>query len=124
MLVSLACDGGSAKTTVTGTFVLTDSDTALAGCVGQGGYSDMSPGVAVTYIHDHLDQPGQQDSRFDKSRRGFPRCSAGTCTHSLTIPDVPKDQGQYAIEVSHRGKGVQSKAEMVASGWKFELSMG
>ena len=119
VLVPLLSGGGSATTAVTGTFVLTDSDTAYAGCVGQGGYADISPGVAVILA--------SQDNTILGSTSlgvGSADTSAGTCTYNFTVADVPKDQSRYAIEVSHRGKVVNSKAEMRANGWTFGLSMG
>jgi hypothetical protein len=110
---------GPAKTSVAGEFVLTDSDTAGAGCIGQGGYTDITPGVSVILTN--------QDNKILGSSTlgtGVVDSSAGTCTYSFTIPDVPEDQSQYAIEVSHRGKVVNSKSELSANGWKFGLSMG
>jgi serine/threonine-protein kinase len=110
---------GPVKTNVTGEFILTNSDTAIAGCIGQGGYSDISPGVPVILTN--------QDGKILGSSAlgsGVADSSAGTCTYTFTIPDVPEDQSQYAIEVSHRGKVVNSKSDMAANGWKFGLSMG
>lgn len=118
--VSLLSSKGSSRTTVAGTFVLADSDTASAGCEGRGGYSDISPGVPVILTN--------QDNKILGSTSlgpGSADISAGTCTYNFTISDIPKkDQSQYAIEVSHRGKVVNSYSEMVANGWTFKLSMG
>ena len=110
---------GPAKTKVTGEFILTDSDTAGAACIGQGGYSDITRGVSVILTN--------QDGKILGSSAlgaGVSDSSAGTCTYNFTIPDVPEDQSQYAIEVSHRGKVVNSKTELSANGWNFGLSMG
>jgi hypothetical protein len=119
VLVPLMSGGGSATTAVSGTFVLTDSDTAYAGCIGQGGYADISPEVAVILA-------GQDNTILGSTSLGVGSAdtAAGTCTYHFAVPDVPKDQSQYVIEVSQRGKIVNSKAEMRANGWTFGLSMG
>lgn len=110
---------GPAKTAITGTFILTDSDTANAGCTGQGGYSDISAGVSVILTN--------QDGKIlgaSTLGSGTPDTNAGTCTYTFSVPDIPMDQDQYAVEVSHRGKIVDSKTELAAADWSFNLSMG
>jgi hypothetical protein len=111
--------GGPAKATVTGSFVLTDSDTARARCVGQGGYADISPGVAVILTN--------EDGKILGSTilgEGKADTSTGTCTYSFSIRGVSESSAQYAVEVSHRGKVVNSRADMAANGWVFGISMG
>jgi hypothetical protein len=106
-------------TTVTGTFVLTDYETAEADCFGDGGYSDMSPGTPVILTNEANVIVGSSSLGI-----GTANASETTCTYSFSISDVPIDQAQYAVEVGDRGKVVHSQAELSASSWAFSLSMG
>lgn len=112
-------DGGPDTTTVTGTFVLHDRDTAAAQCVGRGGYSDIGPGASVILTN--------EDGRILGSAAlgaGRADVAAGTCRYRFAMPGVPEDQQQYAVQVTHRGKVVNSRAEMQRDGWAFELTLG
>lgn len=110
---------GSARATVTGTFVLTDYETMQAGCVGQGGYDDIAPGATVILTN--------QDGKILGSGAldgGTRHPGLGTCAYHFKISDVPKNEDQYAVEVTHRGKVVDSRAELARNNWNFELTMG
>jgi hypothetical protein len=110
---------GTATTTVTGEFVLTDSNTARSSCIGHGGYSDIGPGTQVILTNQDGKILGSSEfSTGTADTHGY------TCTYSFTIPDVPTDQNQYSIEISHRGKVVNSQSRLSTNGWKFALSMG
>jgi Protein of unknown function (DUF2510) len=107
------------KTSVKGAFLLIDTETANADCVGQGGYSDISEGASVILTN--------QDNKILGSASldaGTANKDSGSCIYLFTIPNVPKDQSQYAVEVSHRGKIVNSKADMVKEDWSITASMG
>lgn len=108
---------GPPTTRVTGTLELTDIDTTLAGCIGQGGYSDISAGatVVITDQTERIVGSGSLDEGV---------ASDASCTYSFSIPDVRQDEQQYAVEISHRGKVVQSAAEMQLRGWSFSVSLG
>jgi Protein of unknown function (DUF2510) len=110
---------GTRKTTVTGTFVLTDADTAAAGCVGTGGYTDITQGTTVILTNESGTILGS--AALDA---GTADTTAGTCTYHFAVPGVPENQSQYAVEVAHRGKVVNSRADMQASGWTFALTLG
>jgi hypothetical protein len=116
---ALLAFGGSSDKTVTGQFVLTDSATADANCVGQGGYSDIGPGTTVILTNETGKILGSS-----ALASGVADADTGTCTYAFTIPDVPTDQAQYAIQVSHRGQVANSKADMVGDGWTFALNLG
>lgn len=49
---------GPPTTTITGTLELSDVDTALADCVGQGGYSDISAGVILNEFLPQISRRG------------------------------------------------------------------
>ncbi|HST48617.1 DUF2510 domain-containing protein [Jatrophihabitans sp.] len=107
------------KTSVKGEFLLVDTETAYANCVGQGGYSDISAGTTVILTN--------QDNKILGSASlepGTPNKESGTCLYSFTLPNIPTDQAQYAVEVSHRGKVVNSKQDMVNQDWTVSASMG
>jgi len=89
---------GPATFTLHGAFALTeDASDNGSGCQGTGGYDDIAEGTSVTvYGADgdviatgHL---GDSDSP-----------SYGTCTFDVSVPDVPKGEKFYKVEVSHRG---------------------
>ncbi len=117
----LAFTGGADKpvTTLTGTMVLTDPDTAAYDCIGQDGYSDISPGATVILTNESGKILGST-----VLENGTADLDLGTCTYAFSLPDVPVDQAQYAVEVTSRGKVVSSRAEMVAQSWSFELTLG
>jgi hypothetical protein len=52
------------------------------------------------------------------------RVSATLADYSFSIPDVRQDEQQYAVEVSHRGKVINSFAHLRSHGWTFGLSLG
>lgn len=89
---------GPGTFTLTGSFTLTEgaSDNG-SGCEGSGGYDDISEGTSVTVYGANGDviatgQLGDSESS-----------SYGTCDFGVSVPDVPKGQKFYKVEVSHRG---------------------
>ena len=113
----LTSSNGPKKTTVSGTFELTDADSAANQCQGTGGYSDISAGTTVILTN-------QDGKILGSSALGTGTSAGAVCTYSFTIPKVPENQQQYAVEVSHRGKVVNSQADMKANGWTFSLTLG
>lgn len=103
--------------TVIGLVGLTDADTATAGCVGAGGYSDITPGAEVILTN-------QSGKILGATGLSAGVAAVDLCQYTFTIHNVPDDQAQYAVEVTHRGKVVKSKAEMQASNWTIELTIG
>jgi hypothetical protein len=124
-LVLLVIAGGVAwyvstagTTTVTGGLTLVDAETASSGCNGQGGYSDIDGGAQVI-----LTDEGGKILGSGSLSSGTPTGSTA-CVYGFSISDIPTDREQYAIEVSRRGKVVNSRDELIKSGWKFQLSLG
>jgi hypothetical protein len=111
--------GPSGTTThdVTVTFMLTDADTAGAGCVGQGGYSDIGAGTPVTI------KSGSGDI-LGASELGAGTAAAGSCLWTVKIPAVPLGQPFYSAEVGRRGAITSSAAELKSNGYAFEVSLG
>jgi hypothetical protein len=108
---------GPPTVAVTGSLELDDVDTALAECVGQGGYSDIDAGATVIVT----DQSGRilGSGALDPGT-----ASGGECTYTFSIPGVRQDEQRYAVEVTHRGKVVSSATQMESNNWNFQLSLG
>jgi len=107
---------GPPTTTVAGSLDLSDIDTILAGCVGQGGYSDISEGATVVITDQNNRILGS--GALDAGTAGD-----GVCTYHFSIPDVRQDEQQYAVEISHRGKVVNSSTALQSNGWTFALTL-
>jgi hypothetical protein len=70
-----------------------------------------------------LDSPTKGPAILPSVGSGLP--GFGTqCTWTFTLTGVPDDKAQYAVEIGHWGKVVNSRAEMQADGWTFALSLG
>ena len=48
---------------------------------------------------------------------------ARASTYTFTVSNVPNNEQQYAVEITHRGKVVNSQSEMAANGWTFSLTL-
>jgi hypothetical protein len=91
-------------------------------CHGGGGYSDLTPGAAVT-VSDSAGAIVGTGSLHAGTRADMTTLSAGpelglkggpvvaSCTVSFTVTDVPDGLPQYVVSVSHRGSQVVSAAE-------------
>lgn len=103
---------------ITGRMELTGSVTSSSAagfdCVGDRGYSDIGAATAVTVS----DEAGTllAKGNFTGSTR-----SAGTCTFTFTVDDVPRGKRFYEVEVGHRG-GLSYTESEVESG--LSLSLG
>ncbi|MFI2644452.1 hypothetical protein [Streptomyces sp. NPDC018610] len=97
--------------TLKGTFTLTEdaSDNGLGGCEGTGGYEDIQEGASVT-VYGAGGDVIATGSLGDSDSPGY-----GTCAYDIAIPDVPKGEKFYKVEVSHRGT-VQMTAEEAENG--------
>jgi hypothetical protein len=82
------------------TLISADNElTGGGGCIGGGGYDDISSGTQVvirdssgtTVAVDHL-LPGTKSDSYV------------TCVFDFTVHDVPSGHGPYSVEVSHRGE--------------------
>jgi hypothetical protein len=109
--------------TITGDYILVDSAqnpplivVEGSGCRGAGGYSDIEPGAPVTLV----DGTG---TVLGTSTLSGGSGSSTECDFSFSIPGVP-EVSAYTVEVSHRGKVMNTLAEMREHDWAFALSLG
>ncbi|MEU8684225.1 hypothetical protein [Streptomyces sp. NPDC048611] len=86
-------------------------------CTGYKGYDDISEGAAVTVY----DTSGKL---IAKGALGAGKSDdvSGVCEFDATVPDVPKGEKFYQVEVSHRGK-ISATAEEAEEG-EFAASLG
>jgi hypothetical protein len=105
---------------VSGKLVLTDSETAVWGCAGRGGYDDINAGLQVTLENGS----GEVLAAGELSEGTVEPGSASTCTYSFDFADVPEDENFYVLQMSHRGGITKSHSELVADDWTFEISLG
>lgn len=114
-----AHDGSSGPGTFTlkGSFTLTEAGRTSTGCGGRydSGYDDIQEGASVTVYGakgDVVATGALGDSSYVDYR----------CTFKVAVPDVPKGEKFYKVEVSHRGT-VQLTAKEAEDG-KFAASLG
>lgn len=86
-------------------------------CTGYKGYDDISEGTAVTVY----DTSGNLIAQGTLGA-GNSDDASGTCEFDVRVPDVPKGEKFYQVEVSHRGK-VSATAEQAEQG-EFAASLG
>ncbi|MEV7949727.1 hypothetical protein ACTOXX_11220 [Streptomyces rubiginosohelvolus] len=102
--------------TLTGAFALTEGATRNGdGCIGTGGYDDIAEGTSVTVY----DGTGKVAATGNLGKSKY---AVGACAFEVRIPDVPKGEKFYQVEVSHRGK-VQLSAEEAEAG-KLSVALG
>jgi hypothetical protein len=89
-------------------------DTEDSSCIGTGGYSDMTPGTAVTVA----DSTGKVVAT---GALGQGRDLGGGCQISFDVPGVPTDLSKYVVSVSHRGSQVLTPAEALQP---LDLTLG
>ncbi len=98
---------------VQGTFELSDIDTARAGCIGQGGYSDITG-------HDQVVVTDAAGKTVAIGRVVKGTTDGETCEYTFLVPDVPSGLGFYGVEVGRRGR-VQYNEEQIRQGVKLTL---
>lgn len=88
------------------------------GCIGFGGYSDMTSGadVAVKNGKGSLIATGRLGTGTLARSGGF------KCTFSFEL-QVP-DSSFYVIQVSHRGEQHYSKSDLTGRSWHVEMTLG
>ncbi|MFI2764818.1 hypothetical protein ACH5A3_39315 [Streptomyces echinatus] len=91
---------GPGTFTLTGTFALTDSvgSDGDGGCKGRydSGYDDIAEGTGVTVY-------GAAGDVVATGELGDSSQDFTTCTFKVSVPDVPKGEKFYKVEISHRG---------------------
>ncbi|GAA5706501.1 hypothetical protein [Streptomyces avermitilis] len=105
--------------TLKGSFALTDSvvPDGNGGCGGTRGYDDILEGAGVTVYGasgDVIATGGLGNSTYDGDTYD--------CTFKVAVPDVPKGERFYKVEVSHRGT-VQLSGKEAENG-DFGASLG
>ncbi|CDP87404.1 MULTISPECIES: DUF732 domain-containing protein [Mycolicibacterium] len=107
------------KTTVTGTFVLSDHAGAdgIASdgttCQGSNGYSDVNPGTIVTVKN------GRGDV-LATTTLGTGKGGAASCTFTFQVP-LTEGQDRYVLSVGRRGEFSYSFEQLVAKGIRMQL---
>lgn len=99
---------------VHGTLQLQDPETVRAGCVGQGGYSDIRVNVQVVVTDGAGKTVGIGRAEKFTNKGLF-------CAYEFLVRDVPAGLDFYGIEVSKRGR-VQYNEEQLRAG--ITLSLG
>lgn len=103
--------------TLTGKFSLTEDAVALDGsCHGTGGYDDIGTGTSVTVYG------AKGDVVATGQLGGGKETGFGACDFTVNVPDVPRGEKFYKVEVSHRGT-LQLTAEEAENG-EFAGSLG
>jgi hypothetical protein len=106
------------RVTIRGVLDLLDSETAEAGCIGQGGYFDIRPGTVVRLLDLSGDSLGSTTLGPGKVELDV------SCLYSFVIADVPDDKPQYILEVGRRGQVSYSRAEMRSRKWTLYVGLG
>jgi hypothetical protein len=127
-----ACGGTTASPSpetraITGTFLLSNgerpNDRDIGGCSGTGGYSDIHVGTNVV-VRDATDTIIGASSLVIDPNGPEPVASGNyQCGYAFTVAGLP-DSAFYTVEVSHRGALTYSRADMKASGWTVEFTIG
>ncbi|MGY1808554.1 hypothetical protein ACI8AF_14390 [Blastococcus sp. SYSU D00669] len=99
-------------------FLLEDAKSAAAGCIGQGGYSDIGPGTPVTI------KSGTGEILGAGSLGRGSNASGVNCLWSVIVRDVRLGEAFYSAEVGSRGAITYSQAELAGNGYEFDLSLG
>lgn len=108
---------GPGTFTLTGSFsLLEDASDTGSGCQGTGGYDDIREGTSVTVYGANGDVIATGQLGDSAS------ASYGTCGFDVSVPDVPKGEKFYKVEVSHRGT-LQLTAKEAENG-EFAGSLG
>ena len=102
-------------TTVTGEFVLYDSD--MYSCSPSTGYNDIGSSTPVTLKN-------ESGTLIGSTSLGMGTGSGSTCTWRYSFPGVSTDFTYYTVSVGRRGEITTSHSEMVSNGWKFSTSLG
>jgi hypothetical protein len=105
---------------LTGTLTLSEASPGSAGsCEGKGGYSDITPGAAVT-VYDAAGAvigKGYLGNGSSASASGY-----GACEFQFSVQSVPEGSKFYQVEISHRGKLTVSAEDAKAG--RFASSLG
>jgi hypothetical protein len=89
-------------------------------CEGDGGYSDISPGVGVSVT----DRTGTllAASTLESGTVTDKFADEVECTLTFTVDDLPESDA-YTVEVADRGELTYTKAELQEADWQVFLSL-
>jgi len=96
-----------------GTLELRHAATVSAGCIGQGGYSDIT-GYNQVVVTDGSGKTVAIGQTTKGTSNGL------ACVYEFVVPNVPSGLGFYGVEVGHRGR-VQYNEDQVRKGVKLSL---
>lgn len=99
VLGGFSAGAGGSPITVNGALELDDAETAMSGCVGQGGYRDIRSGTQVTVT----DEAGKTVGLGALTAGGITGRS-GVCRFYFKVTGVPGDRDFYGVTVSDRGR--------------------
>jgi hypothetical protein len=128
-LVLAACGNGAAKTaatpathTVSATITLTDYRTiryqhAADNCSGLSGFDDLVQGSPAVLT----DENGKTIA--STTMANGVASDDHTCVFTVGFSAVP-DASFYGLQVGHRNKISESRADLAAAGWAFHVSIG
>lgn len=104
--------------TVNGSLILMDGSTSLSDrCIGTGGYDNVYYGAGIVIFN-------EKNEPIATGELGPGRTFGGQqCRFEFVIEDVPKAKF-YTIEISGRGGPTNSYAQMEASNWNWDLTLG
>ena len=106
---------------ITGSIKLSQSDMVqndLGTCSGTGGYADISDGTEVVVKNEAGTILGKGGLRWDGDD-----AVVNECVWTFEIPGVA-DAPFYELEIGRRDAPTYSRAEMEASGWTVDLTIG
>ena len=108
-ITAAAGSGGPGTFTLEGSFTLTEDAIEYdGGCLGTGGYDDIREGTGVTVY-------GAGGDVIATGELGDSTYADSACEFNIAVPDVPKGEKFYKVEVSHRGT-LQLSAEEAENG--------
>jgi hypothetical protein len=84
------------------------------GCIGAAGFSDIKPDAGVTVY-------GASGTVLATAALTAGRVDSTRCAYSFSVPDVPRGEGDYQVEVAGRGKVAFDESTLVSSGASLTL---
>jgi len=108
-----------------GTFVLSNGEPPdrEAGCSGTGGYSDVGVGTDVVVRDAEGTIIGTSALAVDSQGPEPAGSGAYQCGFVFVVPNLPESTF-YTVSVGRRGERTYSLAEMEASGWAVDFTLG
>jgi hypothetical protein len=126
-LLVAACGGGATGGTIAGTVVIPGDYASWAPteqtCWGAGGYGDLAEGAQVVVSDPEGAVIGTGALEAGVWTSYTSPSNPSRCSFAFSVADLP-DVAFYSVEVSHRGQVTYSRADLEATSWTVELSLG